>query len=77
MNISSQNEHFLKTLPTPSDVKNTTPIVSTQPSASIKSEKSVTKKKHIVPAQKMAPRAKELKKEVFALNFSLKFYFRL
>lgn len=63
MNISSQNEHFLQSLPTPSDNKNVTPVVSTQILAPpSKIAKSVTKKK--VPAQKIAPR-KELKTEVF------------
>ncbi|KAF7639721.1 hypothetical protein Mgra_00000642 [Meloidogyne graminicola] len=62
MNISSQNEHFLQSLPTPSDNKNVTPVVSTQILAPpSKIAKSVTKKK--VPAQKIAPR-KELKTEL-------------
>ncbi|KAL7072142.1 hypothetical protein ACQ4LE_008444 [Meloidogyne hapla] len=64
LGISSQNEQFLKTLPTPSDIKNT-PMVSEQAtSAPTKTPKSIPKKKSIVPAQKMAPRAKELKKEL-------------
>uniref|UniRef100_A0A914MYV3 PWWP domain-containing protein n=1 Tax=Meloidogyne incognita TaxID=6306 RepID=A0A914MYV3_MELIC len=62
LGISSQNEHFLKTLPTPSDVKDT-PIVSAQSTSSLKTPKSIAKKK---PAQKMAPRAKELKEEIIS-----------